>query len=353
MVRACAVRALARQRAPGALGGSHREVAGCRHTAGHVAGTTARGWLRERVPGTPALFPSVTASHSVLPQLIPAKAAWLPALCALAALAVVSPAGCLDELLRLLAAANYSRSTDQIIFVGDLVDKGPRSPDLVRWARQEGVLAVRGNHDDAMLGYIQRFRRRHTPWWRGARGAATGREGGGGASGAHKRAAVAAAAGAGSRAARLRAEAALLASPMAEWATDPVAAGLGLPAEYGYVANLSLQDISYLERLPYTLAVPEEGLVMVHAGLLPGRSLYAQVRTAGKRAPRRDAVGRRSTRAHAKLLQRRALRARRACRAHHSPLRARCTLNSGRGRPPLLARRLRARPALVAPRSDT
>ena len=37
---------------------------------------------------------------------------------------------------------------DQVVLVGDLVAKGPDSAGVVAWAREEGVAAVLGNHDD-------------------------------------------------------------------------------------------------------------------------------------------------------------------------------------------------------------
>ena len=59
--------------------------------------------------------------------------------------------GCLDELLELLALACYDNSTDGLVLTGDLVDKGPKSAELLRWVRESGVRAVRGNHEDLAL----------------------------------------------------------------------------------------------------------------------------------------------------------------------------------------------------------
>ena len=48
-------------------------------------------------------------------------------------------------------------SRDTLILLGDLVNKGPQSVQVVRRAQELGALAVRGNHDDAaLLKYAER-----------------------------------------------------------------------------------------------------------------------------------------------------------------------------------------------------
>lgn len=54
--------------------------------------------------------------------------------------------GCIDELRDLLDACGY-RHGDRLVLVGDLVAKGPDSQAVVQLARDEGALAVLGNHD--------------------------------------------------------------------------------------------------------------------------------------------------------------------------------------------------------------
>ncbi|CAM9396917.1 unnamed protein product, partial [Heterosigma akashiwo] len=46
-----------------------------------------------------------------------------------------------------------------LIFVGDLVNKGPKSAECVKFARESGALCVRGNHDDACLATYMRVGR--------------------------------------------------------------------------------------------------------------------------------------------------------------------------------------------------
>lgn len=100
------------------------------------------------------------------------------------------------------------------MLVGDLVNKGPKSAEVVRWARERSVLAVRGNHDDAALSVLRRS---------------------------------------------------------GKWAArEP-------PPSYAYLSNLSEADVAYLQELPYTLSLPELRVLVVHAGLVPGRELSAQL----------------------------------------------------------------------------
>jgi bis(5'-nucleosyl)-tetraphosphatase (symmetrical) len=56
--------------------------------------------------------------------------------------------GCMSSLERLLTAIDFSPQ-DQLWLVGDLVNRGPRSLDVLRWARahEAQVTCVLGNHD--------------------------------------------------------------------------------------------------------------------------------------------------------------------------------------------------------------
>jgi bis(5'-nucleosyl)-tetraphosphatase (symmetrical) len=61
--------------------------------------------------------------------------------------------GCMASLERLLAAIAPS-SDDRLWLVGDLVNRGPRSLDVLRWARanEQRIACVLGNHDLHLLG---------------------------------------------------------------------------------------------------------------------------------------------------------------------------------------------------------
>ncbi|MBX5480718.1 MAG: metallophosphoesterase [Myxococcaceae bacterium] len=58
--------------------------------------------------------------------------------------------GCREELEALLAACEVSKD-DEVVFVGDLVAKGPDSQGTVQLIRERGFHAVLGNHDAHVL----------------------------------------------------------------------------------------------------------------------------------------------------------------------------------------------------------
>jgi hypothetical protein len=123
--------------------------------------------------------------------------------------------GCLAELQRLLAKVSVSNA-DRVILVGDLVAKGPDSQGVVALARELGAEAVLGNHDDAVLRY--------------RRALADG--------------------------------------------SDPKLK----PGHRAVAESLSEPDWRYLESLPLYLEAPEVNAIVVHAGIVPGRPLWAQSR---------------------------------------------------------------------------
>jgi hypothetical protein len=58
----------------------------------------------------------------------------------------------LDELKDLLKKAEFTASRgDRVIFVGDLVNKGPNSAGVVQHAMDINAASIRGNHEDKVL----------------------------------------------------------------------------------------------------------------------------------------------------------------------------------------------------------
>ncbi|POM63218.1 Ser/Thr protein phosphatase, partial [Phytophthora palmivora] len=122
--------------------------------------------------------------------------------------------GCFDELQLLLDACHFSPSSDRLVFVGDLVNKGPKSLDVVRFVRDSDSLCVRGNHDDAAL------------------------------------------------------------SAYYKWVDDGRVPG---SAKYPYVEQFQPDDVAFLEQLPFSLSLPNHGnAIVVHAGVVPEVALEHQ-----------------------------------------------------------------------------
>lgn len=69
--------------------------------------------------------------------------------------------GCADALRRLLDKVGIS-SSDQVVFTGDLVNKGPDNVAVLRLAREIGAESVLGNHDVLLLEVAAGRVRKHT-----------------------------------------------------------------------------------------------------------------------------------------------------------------------------------------------
>lgn len=121
--------------------------------------------------------------------------------------------GCIAELEALVRACK-PRDGDRIVLVGDLVAKGPDSRKVVEYARDAGMLAVRGNHDEALIRWKQAVDRRKAP------------------------------------------------------------PRLGRSAQEA-LSQLADAHLAWLATLPYTLALDDDTLV-VHGGLAPGVKLEKQ-----------------------------------------------------------------------------
>lgn len=71
--------------------------------------------------------------------------------------------GCFDELMRLLERLSFSDHDDYLWFTGDLVNRGPKSLDTLRFIKSLGTHAVTvlGNHDLHLLAVAQGHERYH------------------------------------------------------------------------------------------------------------------------------------------------------------------------------------------------
>jgi bis(5'-nucleosyl)-tetraphosphatase (symmetrical) len=112
--------------------------------------------------------------------------------------------GCLDELERLLLKVKYSPETTTVVCVGDTIAKGPKSVQVLRFLRKEGIFSVRGNHEDNLLL-------------------------------AH-------------------------CDPSSKYRERP---------DYGFRAELTQEELDYIQEWPVSITIPQLSLLIVHAGLDP------------------------------------------------------------------------------------
>jgi len=119
--------------------------------------------------------------------------------------------GCLDELLELLEKIGWSMERSRsitVVLVGDLVNKGPKSLEVLRFAKaacsKVNFYAVRGNHDEAALKAFHKHR------------------------------------------------------------NNPDET---IPDKYRWTLDMTEDDASFIESLPYTITFPQHNTLVVHAGL--------------------------------------------------------------------------------------
>jgi len=73
--------------------------------------------------------------------------------------------GCYDELRHLLKKINFKSDCDTVWFTGDLVNRGPKSLETLRYIKslEDNAIYVIGNHDLHLLAiaYTQQKAGRH------------------------------------------------------------------------------------------------------------------------------------------------------------------------------------------------
>ena len=164
--------------------------------------TGVKSWLSLAMArGSETGSPLPKTEHLVLPISVLRKR-----------LAIISDVhGCLDEVEALLAKLKYSPETTTVIFVGDLVAKGPKSAEVIRFLMaQKGMYSVRGNHEDNLL--LARYK--------------TG----------------------------------------SKYATRPA---------YAFASTLTDAELEFVRELPISISIPELQLLVVHAGVDPTKRGYS------------------------------------------------------------------------------
>lgn len=65
--------------------------------------------------------------------------------------------GCYDEFCKLLGLVKYNATTDQLILLGDYVNRGKDSLKVVQFVYElvhQGAIALKGNHDEWFIKYL-------------------------------------------------------------------------------------------------------------------------------------------------------------------------------------------------------
>ena len=64
--------------------------------------------------------------------------------------------GQFDGLMKLIDFIKCS-PTDKLFFLGDLIDRGERSADVVRWVMDNNHICLKGNHEQMLHVECQKF----------------------------------------------------------------------------------------------------------------------------------------------------------------------------------------------------
>lgn len=120
--------------------------------------------------------------------------------------------GCYDELVELLTSNHVTKDNTCVVFVGDLVNKGPKSRQVLEFVKSNGWYSVRGNHDEICLLELKLSIEEHR---------------------------------------------------------EP-------PPKFMWTTQLSAETLDWFKDLPYAIHIPSRNIIVVHAGLLPEALLQDQ-----------------------------------------------------------------------------
>lgn len=120
--------------------------------------------------------------------------------------------GCYDELVELLDKVDGRDPDVCLVFVGDLVGKGPNSVEVVRLVRQLQAYCVRGNHEEICLSVWQEHKEQGEP----------------------------------------------------------------VPQKFSWLHDVTSDEMDWLHSLPYSIEFTSRDMIVVHAGCVPGVELQHQ-----------------------------------------------------------------------------
>ena len=63
--------------------------------------------------------------------------------------------GCIEELKELLIKASYDSQSDRLIYLGDILNKGPKSAEVLRFVRAQKVECILGNNEVGFLDLVK------------------------------------------------------------------------------------------------------------------------------------------------------------------------------------------------------
>lgn len=65
--------------------------------------------------------------------------------------------GRFDLVKKSLQQVNFNHKTDRLFCVGDLIDRGPYSHNVIDFLKKPYVYAIRGNHEDMLLEFYEQY----------------------------------------------------------------------------------------------------------------------------------------------------------------------------------------------------
>mmetsp|Transcript_16590 Transcript_16590/g.29044 ORF Transcript_16590/g.29044 Transcript_16590/m.29044 type:complete len:344 (-) Transcript_16590:207-1238(-) len=136
--------------------------------------------------------------------------------------------GCYDEQRKLVDLATESAKARNnkdvlIIYVGDLLNKGPESVKSLRMAMEMKSLCVRGNHEESAMLALQKYRQAMNE----------------------------------------------------HYGSDPHEPVI-IPEQYQWTLELTQDEIDWIMEMPMSISIPSYNICIVHAGIVPGVPLREQ-----------------------------------------------------------------------------